>query len=152
MKLYIAYGSNLNIDQMKRRCPDAEIVTTSVINNYQLTFRGNHRGYGVANIEPKKGATVPVAVWEIKKADEKSLDQYEGFPRFYYKKDFRVRCRYIKSGRVRTLNTFAYIMDERRQLGVPNGYYINTCLNGYDSFGFDRELIFKAIDKSLNAR
>ena len=95
---------------------------------------------------------MPVAVWEIKKADEKSLDQYEGFPRFYYKKDFRVRCRYIKSGRVRTLNTFAYIMDERRQLGVPNGYYINTCLNGYDSFGFDSELIFKAIDKSLKAR
>ena len=102
-------------------------------------------------IEPKKGAAVPVAVWEIKKADEANLDMYEGFPRFYYKKDFRVRCRYIKSGRTRTLNTFAYIMDERRQLGVPNGYYINTCLNGYDSFGFDKELIFKAIDKSLTA-
>ena len=43
-------------------------------------------------------------------------------------------------------------MDERRQLGVPNGYYINTCLNGYDSFGFDRELIFKAIDKSLKVQ
>ena len=42
-------------------------------------------------------------------------------------------------------------MDERRKLGVPNSYYINTCLNGYDSFGFDTELIFQAIDKSLNA-
>ena len=155
-RFYLAYGSNLNIPQMQRRCPTAKIVGTAEIKDYELLFKGSKTG-SYLTIEPKKGATVPVAVWEIKKADEKSLDQYEGFPRFYYKKDFRVRCRYIKSGRVRTLNTFAYIMDERRQLGVPklgvpNGYYINTCLNGYDSFGFDRELIFKAIDKSLKAR
>ena len=136
---------------MQRRCPTARIVGVAEIKDYELLFKGSKTG-SYLTIEPKKGATVPVAVWEIKKADEKSLDQYEGFPRFYYKKDFRVRCRYIQSGRVRTLNTFAYIMDERRQLGVPHGDYINTCLNGYNSFGFDRELIFKAIDKSLKAR
>ena len=27
-KLYIAYGSNLNLEQMKRRCPTAEVVGT----------------------------------------------------------------------------------------------------------------------------
>ena len=149
-RYYLAYGSNLNISQMRHRCPTAKIVGTAEIKDYELLFKGSKTG-SYLTIEPKKGATVPVAVWEIKKADEANLDQYEGFPRFYYKKDFRVRCRYLKSGRVRTLNTFAYIMDERRQLGVPNGYYINTCLNGYDSFGFDREYIFKAIDKSLKA-
>ena len=149
-RYYLAYGSNLNIPQMRHSCPTAKIVGTAEIKDYELLFKGSKTG-SYLTIEPKKGATVPVAVWEIKKADEANLDQYEGFPRFYYKKDFRVRCRYLKSGRVRTLNTFAYIMDERRQLGVPNGYYINTCLNGYDSFGFDREYIFKAIDKSLKA-
>ena len=149
-RYYLAYGSNLNIPQMRHRCPTAKIVGTAEIKDYELLFKGSKTG-SYLTIEPKKGATVPVAVWEIKKADEANLDQYEGFPRFYYKKDFRVRCRYLKSGRVRTLNTFAYIMAERRQLGVPNGYYINTCLNGYDSFGFDREYIFKAIDKSLKA-
>ena len=149
-RYYLAYGSNLNIPQMRHRCPTAKIVGTAEIKDYELLFKGS-KTCSYLTIEPKKGATVPVAVWEIKKADEANLDQYEGFPRFYYKKDFRVRCRYLKSGRVRTLNTFAYIMDERRQLGVPNGYYINTCLNGYDSFGFDREYIFKAIDKSLKA-
>ena len=149
-RYYLAYGSNLNIPQMRHRCPTAKIVGTAEIKDYELLFKGSKTG-SYLTIEPKKGATVPVAVWEIKKTDEASLDMYEGFPRFYYKKDFKVRCRYLKSGRVRTLNTFAYIMDERRQLGVPNGYYINTCLNGYDSFGFDREYIFKAIDKSLKA-
>ena len=149
-RFYLAYGSNLNIPQMQRRCPTAKIVGVAEIEDYELLFKGSKTG-SYLTIEPKKGATVPVAVWEIKKADETNLDMYEGFPRFYYKKDFRVRCRYIKSGRTKTLNTFAYIMDERRKLGVPNSYYINTCLNGYDSFGFDTELIFQAIDKSLNA-
>ena len=113
-RFYLAYGSNLNIPQMQRRCPTAKIVGTAEIKDYELLFKGSKTG-SYLTIEPKKGATVPVAVW-------------------------------------RTLNTFAYIMDERRQLGAPNGYYINTCLNGYDSFGFDRELIFKAIDESLKAR
>ena len=30
-KYYIAYGSNLNVEQMRYRCPDAKIVGTSVI-------------------------------------------------------------------------------------------------------------------------
>lgn len=42
-------------------------------------------------------------------------------------------------------------MDECRKLGIPASYYVQTCLNGYDSFGFDREYIFRAIDKSLRA-
>lgn len=37
-KYYIAYGSNLNKDQMKYRCPDAKLVGTGSIPNYQLLF------------------------------------------------------------------------------------------------------------------
>ena len=96
--------------------------------------------------------TVPVAVWEVKQGDEANLDIYEGAPRFYYKKDMQIKCRYRKSGKTRTISAFVYIMHEDRQLGVPSAYYVNTCLNGYDSFGFDSELIYKAIDKSLKAR
>ena len=149
-RFYLAYGSNLNIPQMQRRCPTAKIVGVAEIEDYELLFKGSKTG-SYLTIEPKKGATVPVAVWEIKKADEKSLDQYEGFPRFYYKKDFRVRCRYIKSGRVRTLNTFAYIMDERRQLErilhqhLPERLRLLRIRHGADFSGNRQEL--KRIEK-----
>ena len=91
-------------------------------------------------------------MWEVKQGDEANLDIYEGAPRFYYKKDMQIKCRYRKSGKTRTISAFVYIMHDDRQLGVPSAYYVNTCLNGYDSFGFDSELIYKAIDKSLKAR
>ena len=150
-RYYIAYGSNLNVGQMRVRCPHATILGTANLIGWELLFKGSKTG-SYLTIEPKKGATVPVAVWEVKQGDEANLDIYEGAPRFYYKKDMQIKCRYRKSGKTRTISAFVYIMHEDRQLGVPSAYYVNTCLNGYDSFGFDSELIYKAIDKSLKAR
>ena len=147
-RYYLAYGSNLNIPQMRHRCPTAKIIGTAEIKDYELLFKGSKTG-SYLTIEPKKGATVPVAVWEVKQGDEANLDIYEGAPRFYYKKDMQIKCRYRKSGKTRTISAFVYIMHEDRQLGVPSAYYVNTCLDGYDSFGFDSEYIYKAIEKSL---
>lgn len=39
-RFYIAYGSNLNLDQMKHRCPTAEIVGAAELKNLRLWFRG----------------------------------------------------------------------------------------------------------------
>ena len=35
-RYYIAYGSNLNIRQMRMRCPSARIIGTSKLNDYEL--------------------------------------------------------------------------------------------------------------------
>ena len=35
-KLYIAYGSNLNLKQMKYRCPTAKLLDIGVVENYEL--------------------------------------------------------------------------------------------------------------------
>ena len=64
-RFYLAYGSNLNIPQMQRRCPTAKIVGVAEIEDYELLFKGSKTG-SYLTIEPKKGAMVPVAVWEIK--------------------------------------------------------------------------------------
>ena len=60
-RFYLAYGSNLNIPQMQRRCPTAKIVGIAEIKDYELLFKGSKTG-SYLTIEPKKGATVPVAV------------------------------------------------------------------------------------------
>lgn len=84
-RYYIAYGSNLNIRQMRMRCPHARVIGTAVIKDYELLFKGSLTG-AYLTIEPKKGGEVPVAAWEVTESDEAALDRYEGFPTFYYKK------------------------------------------------------------------
>lgn len=78
--------------------------------------------------------------------DEKNLDRYEGFPNFYYKQDFRLAVR-TESGE-KELDTFAYIMHENRPLGMPDRWYVHTCLAGYRAFGFDPNYLERAIQES----
>ena len=44
-KLYLAYGSNLNIVQMIIRCPDAKFYGTAEIKDYELLFKGSKTGH-----------------------------------------------------------------------------------------------------------
>ena len=37
---YIAYGSNLNREQMAKRCPDAKVIGSGMLKDYELLFRG----------------------------------------------------------------------------------------------------------------
>lgn len=139
-RYYIAYGSNLNIRQMRMRCPSAKIMGTSEIPDYQLLFKGSKTG-SYLTIELKKGGKVPVAVWKVTAQDEKALDRYEGFPTFYYKKEMVLPVKGILSGNIRERNVFVYIMHEDRPLGIPSSYYLRTCMDGYHSFGFDEKFL-----------
>ena len=160
-KYYIAYGSNLNVQQMKFRCPTARVVGISEIKDYELLYKGSKTG-SYLTIEKKKGSVVPIAVWEISPDDERRLDAYEGFPNFYYKKDFDlyVNFCYENGNKVsekitknpRKLSAFAYIMHESRKLGIPSETYVNTCRFGYAVFGFDFRYLDEAYKKSLNAK
>ena len=97
-RYYIAYGSNLNIRQMRMRCPSARIIGISEIPDYELLFKGSRTG-SYLTIEPKKGSRVPVAAWEVNAEDEQALDRYEGFPTFYYKAEMKLPIKGIRSGR-----------------------------------------------------
>ena len=143
-RYYIAYGSNLNIPQMRMRCPGARIIGTSVIEDYQLLFKGSKTG-SYLTIEPMEGAEVPVVIWEVTETDEKALDRYEGYPNFYYKKEMTLDIKGIRTGKVRRRDAFVYIMHEERELVIPSWYYVNTCLDGYRAFGFDEKYLFDAI-------
>ena len=42
---------------------------------------------------------------------------------------------------------FAYIMHEDRPIGIPSNLYMRTCLEGYDAFRFDKNILVDAYDK-----
>lgn len=145
-KYYIAYGSNLNIRQMRYRCPGAKPIGISVIPDYELLYKGSKTG-AYLTIEPKNGGLVPIAVWEVTADDEKRLDIYEGYPHFYYKKEVRLPIR-LASGKIRKVTAFVYIMHEERSIAIPSMTYIRTCEEGYLNFGFDVKYLDRAYRKS----
>ncbi len=146
-RYYIAYGSNLNVPQMRMRCPGARIIGTSVIPDYELLFKGSKTG-SYLTIEPWEGGRVPVAVWEVTAAHERSLDRYEGYPVFYYKADMELAVTLAGTGEVKTLPGFVYMMYADRPLGTPSNSYFVTCAQGYRSFGFDPCILLDAYTNS----
>lgn len=145
-KYYLAYGSNLNVHQMAYRCPTAKIVGITEIEGYELLFKGSRTG-SYLTIEKKEGGIVPVAVWEVTKDDEERLDIYEGFPDFYYKKQITITLQDNKGRKTKT-KAFVYIMHEDRLLGVPSASYVQTCMDGYNYFGFDKVYLKEAYTRS----
>ena len=139
---YIAYGSNLHLGQMAYRCPNATIVGTSELKNWRLMFKGSRSG-NYATIEPCIGESVPVLIWELTSADERSLDRYEGVPTFYFKQTIPV---YVNG---QEIDAMAYLMRLDAKVGYPSTRYIDTLLVGYESFGFDTRVLEDALKRCI---
>ena len=135
-QLYIAYGSNINLEQMKYRCPHSKVVGTSKIKDYELEFRG------VATIVSNKGATVPVLIWELDERDLPVLNRYEGWPRLYRQEtmSFELNGREVEG--------MAYLMNYG-ELSPPSQQYYNTILQGYRENGLDEKYLQIALENSL---
>ena len=145
-RYYIAYGSNLNIRQMRYRCPGAKPIGISAIPDYELLYKGSKTG-AYLTIEPKNGSLVPIAVWAVTADDERRLDIYEGYPNFYYKKEIRLPVK-LASRKMKKVNAFVYIMHEERSIAIPSMTYIRTCEEGYRNFGFDVKYLDRAYMRS----
>lgn len=143
-RLYAAYGSNLNFGQMTIRCPTAKLVGTGIIEDYELQFKGRPQG-AFATIVHKEGAMVPAAVWELMPQDEQALDWYEGYPSHYFKHDVTVQMDGM------AITTMAYIMDLKREFGLPFPQYYQTVREGYKDCGFDPEILDHAVMESAKA-
>ena len=114
--LYFAYGSNIDLKQMARRCPAAQVVGPVTLENYELAFRGS----GFATIVPKNGSVVHGLLWSITPLCEQALDRYEGYPRHYTKEPVTVR-----RANGREASVMVYVMAEEwsRHPALPSETY-----------------------------
>ena len=139
-KLYIAYGSNLSVEQMAFRCPEAKIVGKAILKDWKLVFRTH------ADIEPCEGSTVPVLVWEINALDERNLDRYEGYPFYYIKKNLEITF----TDTDEKVSAMVYVMTKGRKASVPPAkHYYDIIAEGYDRFGFDKAVLEKALKEVI---
>ena len=139
---YIAYGSNLSLEQMAVRCPDAQIVGKGFLEDWKLKFRYH------ATIERSEGSRVPVLVWEISRKDERSLDRYEGYPHYYRKRKLKVAMTDLGGENAREVTGMVYIMTEKGEGGMPARSYYKLLAEGYKRFGFDPEILLRALEEA----
>ncbi len=145
----IAYGSNLNEARMRQRCPGAEAFGTSVIIGYRMLFKQSMTG-AYATIEQDANNCVPVLIYRMTVADEARLDRFEGYPKYYYKREFFLPVWNLKGRRLKKRRTcIAYIMHEHRLLGEPSMDYFRLLDDGYDRWGFDKEALDAALENSI---
>ena len=130
--LYFAYGSNLNLFQMKRRCKDSIFLKKYALNGYRLNFRSKYRA---ADIEKSKNSLVPGALFEISKSDEKKLDVYEDYPILYKKLYFTY---YNKT-------VMTYIMVNKTEFRYPTERYLNVVKRGYKDCKLDTKYLKVAL-------
>ena len=139
---YLAYGSNLSIEQMSVRCPDATIIGKGILQDWRLLFRQ------YATIEKFEGYYVPVLVWELSRQDVKNLDRYEGIPRFYFKENLVIDVESLDGGKLGKMNGMVYVMTQQAvnlRTAMPSNYYFALLAEGYKKFGFDLEILADAL-------
>ena len=139
MKYYVAYGSNLDMMQMKRRCPDAKPYKSGWLIGYELIYRGSKTG-SYATVRKADGKYVPVGLWKISREDERCLDRYEGYPVFYQKQTVSVA---LCDGK--TIKAMIYIMRPDAKPGRPSEAYIDTIYRGYHDFSLDYRFLMDSI-------
>ena len=123
-KRYFAYGSNMDAEQILRRCPQSERQEKAKLSGFEFFI--NRRG--VASIRRKASKNVWGIVYSITKNDEVSLDEYEGYPDVY------------KKERLSELNAFCYI-DPTEESGSPRAGYMGKIVKAAQSNDFPKEYI-----------
>lgn len=71
---YFAYGSNMDEEQMKNRCPSAELIGKATLTGFAFAIDSA----GVATLLPNSSSAVEGLLWRINEEDERALDAYEG--------------------------------------------------------------------------
>lgn len=141
--LYFAYGSNINLEQMEHRCPDAQLVGPVTLQNYELQFRGS----GFATVAPRESSVVHGLMWKLPPTSEQTLDRYEGYPRHYTKETVTV-----KDAAGAELPVMVYIMAEPycRQPALPSPYYYRVIQRGFEANGLPVESLQAAWDRTVD--
>ena len=132
-KYYLAYGSNLNVDQMSIRCPGAKRIGSLYLSGYKLVFRG------VADFEKDTNSKLALGLWEISKNHEKTLDRYEGVNSGLYKKILWL----IEFKNVQ-YKALIYKMNSD-SIGSPYESYKETIIDGFDDFKLNKKYLEESL-------
>lgn len=139
--LYVAYGSNMNLDQMTYRCPKSKVVGNGKLHGWQLVFNIH-----ADIIKADNDSCVPVVVWDIDDDDWEYLDMYEGYPEYYIRIGVNVE---FDDGHNDV--AIVYVMaDNHKGICPPSQSYFDCIESGYIDNGIDTSCLYGALDYSYD--
>ena len=124
-KYYIAYGSNLSVEQMAYRCPDAKIAGQAVLAGWELLFRG------CATIAPNPKKNTP------------------GYPNYYRKEDLNIEL-LREEAEPEMVTAMVYIMENDFGHRAPSRYYYKVLNDGYKAFRFPMHILEGALKECMD--
>lgn len=136
-QLYFAYGSNLNLAQMARRCPAAERVGKFVLTDARLIFRG------VADVIRADGEQCQGGIWKLTPECEAALDRYEGIESGMYRKVYLP----ITGFGPEHDTLLIYVMNSEG-IYPPAQAYLDGIMQGYRDFGLPLKPLKTAVKAS----
>ncbi len=126
-RLYFAYGGNIDLDCMKKRCPNAQEVGIYELKDWQFFIMEYH----YASVRKKGHTSVFGVIWNITLSDEVELDRYEGFPHYYIKESF-----VLSSGE----ECFMYVATAINE-GIPDAEYFKRIITSAHERNFPKDYI-----------
>lgn len=144
--LYFAYGSNLDLGQMRARCRSATPLGPATLPGVRLVFAGHSptRGGGVATVERDADAQVQGLLYTLTEADLAALDRCEGVPFTY---DRVLKTVVDEHGRRRRAQVYRLAPDLAEE-ALPGPRYFGIISRAYERLGFDRAPLSKAADSA----
>jgi gamma-glutamylcyclotransferase (GGCT)/AIG2-like uncharacterized protein YtfP len=119
--LYFAYGSNMNEEQFKARCPASYFLCRAKLPEYRFIITSS----GYATVVPEAGRVVHGVLCALTEADERELDHREGVHDGSYRR-----------GELPVVTEFGYVITALIYLdgavgeGVPLDGYLEAILSG----------------------
>jgi gamma-glutamylcyclotransferase (GGCT)/AIG2-like uncharacterized protein YtfP len=131
MTTYFAYGSNMSVSQMARRCPSAACRGNASLADHDFLI--NDRGF--ATIVPKAQSTVYGILWTLSESHIVSLDEYEGIEVGHYRKEQIAVC---FNGQ--TVVAMVYVATDSNP-GIPEASYIECIVDAATAHGLTLDYI-----------
>ena len=131
-RFYFAYGSNMDPEQFKGRCPASRLIGTAILADHRFIITS--RGY--ASIEPCPGSVVHGVLAELTEADEASLDYHEGVQSSIYRKESLA----VRTHDGLLVEAMVYV-DNTTNHGQPRPGYLEQVLAGARHHGLPAEAI-----------
>lgn len=139
--LYVAYGSNMNLEQMSFRCPKSKVIGTGKLLEWKLVFNCH-----ADIISGDEHDEVPVVVWDIDDGDWARLDMYEGYPNYYVKEFVDV----LMDDGVKKEAVVYVMADNRKGISPPADGYFNGIIKGCIDNRIDIRYLYDALEYSYN--
>ena len=142
---YFAYGSNLDLPQMKRRCPSSKLISKGSLSGYRLTFNRFSSGWGggVADVIQAQGSKVWGLVFEISDTDLERLDRYEG----YHKDETSLYERWktvIDTPNGQICDVWVYTVAEKQKFVKPTLEYLQIIKDAAKKWNFPKAYLMLA--------